>query len=40
MTPVFYIHRDTLYTNVVISKNINSISDRIYGLVTFEDLDD
>ena len=38
--PVFYIHRDRLYTNVVISKNINSISDRTYGLVTFEDLDD
>lgn len=37
--PVFYIHRDTLYTNVDISRNVNSISDRTYGLVAFEDLD-
>ena len=38
--PVFYIYRDTLYTNAIVSKNDNSINDRIYGLVSFKDLED
>lgn len=38
--PVFYIYKDTLYTNAIVSKNYNSVSDRIYGLVSFKDLED
>lgn len=38
--PVFYIYKDMLYTNAIVSKNDNSINDRIYGLVSFKDLED